>query len=141
MSQLLRLLKKQRHTVSKKALASYVDELHYRYNKHTRGKLVADQYRINQAAKSTKDTAGLLDMKDVMSAQKQVEALRVLQDPTKNGDGSTKSQSNRNQRRNKTWVRNDRPSTSDGDKTACFKCKKTGHRARDCPTAAPQPPK
>ena len=137
MTQLLRLLRKQRKKVDKKALISYVEELHYLYNKHTRGKLVADQYKINQAAKSMKDSAGLLDMKEIMSAQKQVDALQVLQEPPKNAGDSTKTLSSRKTRRNKTWTRTEKQAAeTDRPAISCFKCRKPGHRARDCPSTS-----
>jgi hypothetical protein len=136
MVQLLRLLKRQRRTISKKALASYVEELHYLYNKSTRGKLVADQYRINQAAKTTKDSAGLLDMKDVMSAQKQVEALKVLQD-SKNAGGSEKARPSRPKKRPEWSRRSEQQQARLGEKGPCFKCKLPGHIASDCPTTKP----
>jgi hypothetical protein len=137
MKQLLRLLKRQRRTVTKKALHNYVEELHYLYNKHTRGKMVADQYRINKAAKATKDSAGLLDMKDVMSAQKQVEALRVIQE-SKNADGSTKTQSNPGSKRNRKHESRPQQQAATGQ-GVCWKCKLPGHKASECPSSKPKP--
>jgi hypothetical protein len=136
MVQLLRLLKKQRRTISKRALASYVEELHYLYNKSTRGKLVADQYKINQAAKTTKDSAGLLDMKDVMSAQKQVEALKVLQD-SKNDGGLEKARPGRSKKRPEWSKKAERQQLNANGSGPCFKCKLPGHIASACPTSKP----
>ena len=136
MVQILRLLRKQQNTISKRALASYVEELHYLYNKSTRGKLVADQYKINQAAKTTKYSSGLLDMKDVMSAQKQVEALRVLQDP-KNESGLEKSRPGRSRKRQDWSKKGERQQPSGAGLGTCFKCKLPGHIASACPTSKP----
>ena len=136
MVQILRLLRKQQNTISKRALASYVEELHYLYNKSTRGKLVADQYKINKAAKTTKYSSGLLDMKDVMSAQKQVEALRVLQDP-KNESGLEKSRPGRSRKRQDWSKKGERQQPSGAGLGICFKCKLPGHIASACPTSKP----
>ena len=127
MRRVLRLLRRQRHTVSREAVEGFLEELHFMWVRATAGFEVAERFKINQA----NDSEVGVDMKAFALATKQVAVSSALRLP-KNGEGS-RSHPPRAQKKSKGRSKSSNASR-DGPaaQRVCFRCQKPGHISKDC---------
>jgi hypothetical protein len=134
----LRLLHRQKLTVSDKDLQFYVDEMQDVWIQFTQHDGTMERYRNNR---SDATASGAVDQKKLRAAVRQNGSEKVEMPTTKNVGGAQKTQRPVEKKGNQSWSSRawnkwNSKDTSPGGTKTCFVCSNTGHLAKDCPKRA-----